>query len=197
MKLFGYKAGLVLSAIAALGLGIVSTTTTKAASLQVTTGISTVFDSCYASYVRSFKDSGQLLGNSRTASGDSLAFVYSNGQMLYVSTLGSNSTTEDFNNFGLVVGGSKTNAGLFDALLDRNSQMRDKGNFGGYCSVNPAFGINPPGQIVGEFETDDDALICSDSKMQQFDGIGANGALILGNSSGNYRCGQDVALFYR
>ncbi len=197
MKLLGYNASLALSAIAFVGLGIASTTTTKAASLQATTGISTVFDNGYASYVRSFKDSGQLLGNSKTVCGDSFAFVYGSGQMIYLSTLGSNSTAYDFNNFGLVVGGSKTDAGLFNTLRDSDGQMQDKNTFGGYFSGSQAFGIDLAGQVLAESETGYDALLCSDRKMQEFDGISANGALLLGNSSGKYRCRQGVALFYR
>lgn len=42
MKLLGYNASLALSAIAFVGLGIASTITTKAASLQASTGISLV-----------------------------------------------------------------------------------------------------------------------------------------------------------
>jgi hypothetical protein len=194
MKLLGYKASLTLSAIAFVGLGIASTTTTKAASLQATTGISTVFDNCYINYTRSFKDSGQLLSNSTTVNGDSFTFIYSGGQRLYLGTLGSNNTAYDFNHFGLVVGGSKTNAGLFDALLNANSQMQDKGTFGGYFSGNQAFGIDLAGQVLEESKASYDAFdafLYNASPIQELGYMSANGnqLLLLHRSLEKQRCG--------
>ena len=122
------------------------------------------------SYAADINDAGQVVGNSRTASGDLHAFLWEDvnanrqsdaGEMIDLGTLGGgNSFAIGMNGFGQVVGTSPTASGDFRAFLwqdlDGNGQsdageMIDLGTLGGPTSS--ASGINGSGQVVGNADT--------------------------------------------
>ena len=96
-------------------------------------------------------DRGQIVGSSTTASGDAHAFLWQQGRMTDLGTLGGNmSIAYAVNNRGQVAGKSVTASGLRRAFLWEEGQMRDLGVLGpSASSIIEAFGVNEQGQIVG------------------------------------------------
>jgi probable HAF family extracellular repeat protein len=95
---------------------------------------------------------GQITGSSPVLNGDQHAFLYSNGVMTDLGTLGgSASVANGINASGQVVGTSATAAGDQHAFLYSNSVMTDLGTLGGTGSV--AYGINAAGTVVGTLMT--------------------------------------------
>ena len=85
-------------------------------------------------------------------SGYAKAFLYSNGSMQNLGTLGGlASTANAINNGGQVVGWANTSNGDQHAFLYSNGLMQDLGTLGGNSSI--ATGINNSGQVVGQAET--------------------------------------------
>ena len=96
---------------------------------------------------------GQVVGASYTSSGLYHAFLYSNGAMTDLGTLGGTwSGVGDINASGQVVGGAVTNGGDYHAFLYSNATMADlntlASNLGGW-TLNGAGGINASGQVCG------------------------------------------------
>jgi probable HAF family extracellular repeat protein len=93
--------------------------------------------------------SGQVVGNSSTAAGDTHAYIYNDGTgMVDLGTLGGNfSGGAGINNFGQAVGFAHEVGNSIGAFLYSNGVMSDLGNLGGNNSQ--AQGINNLGQIVG------------------------------------------------
>ena len=96
---------------------------------------------------------GQVVGASYTSSGLYHAFLYSNGAMTDLGTLGGTwSGVGDINASGQVVGGAVTNGGDYHAFLYSNATMADlntlASNLGGWI-LNGAGGINASGQVCG------------------------------------------------
>jgi probable HAF family extracellular repeat protein len=95
---------------------------------------------------------GQIAGSSPVATGDQHAFLYSNGVMTDLGTLGGTaSVAYGLNASGQVVGASSTAAGAQHAFLYSNGVMTDLGTLGGTGSV--AYGINAAGEIAGTLTT--------------------------------------------
>src|SRR3954453_9060978 len=93
----------------------------------------------------SINNAGQVTGYSFTSDGAQHAFLYSDGQMTDLGTLGgSYSTAYGINDAGQVVGSSTTPTGAGHTFLYSNGQMSDLGTLGG-------FAINDAGQITGSF----------------------------------------------
>src|SRR5207249_4977985 len=96
-------------------------------------------------------DVGQIVGTSATASGTSHAFLWSNGTMADLGSLGSMGPSDGrgINNRGQVVGGTiDANNSHYHAFLWENGTMRDLGTLPGY-NLSQAQAINDAGQVVG------------------------------------------------
>ena len=108
------------------------------------------------SFAHSINGSGQVVGESEPSTGYSRAFLFSNGTMTDLGTLGTpfnyGSDATSINASGQVVGESGTSSGGSDAFLYSNGTMTDLNSL-----ISPtsgwdllwASGINDSGQICG------------------------------------------------
>ena len=98
-------------------------------------------------------DREQIVGRSRTSSGEQHAFVYEDGIMKDLGTLGGNfSTARAINSRGWIVGGARRSTpGPLYAFVVIEGVMSELGTLGG--SYSEAFGINNAGLIVGAAHT--------------------------------------------
>ena len=107
------------------------------------------------SYAYEINELGQVAGDSETASGTEHAFLWQNGKMRDLGTLGTRvgaySYANDINNHGQVVGNSHTASGRDRAFLWQNGRMRDLGTLGGNRSY--AYEVNEHGQVAGGSDT--------------------------------------------
>src|SRR3989338_6815748 len=153
-----------LSVFSAILIIVSILTVTQHASAEVTiTDLGTLQGGTF-SFARRINDSGQITGNSATASGDIHAFFWDNGVMTDIGMLpgGTSSSALALNNRGLVVGISTTTPGVTNdcfarggptchAFLWESGVMTDLGTLGGSYSVAGA--INNLGQVVGNSST--------------------------------------------
>jgi probable HAF family extracellular repeat protein len=111
--------------------------------------------------------SGQVVGYSTTPAFATHAFIYNNGQISDLGTLGgSYSKATGINDSRKVVGYSTTGTFKTHAFLSINGQMSDLGTLGG--SRSEATGINDSGQVVGYADTSggvSHAFLYSDGTM--------------------------------
>ncbi len=115
-------------------------------------------------------EKGEVAGYS-TTNGSTRAFIYANGFMKSLGTLGGASVAYAINENSQVVGVSGSHA-----FLSSGSTMQDLGTLGGSESI--AYGINDLGQIVG------DSLISGNIYRRAF--LSQNGAMqSLGTLGGN------------
>jgi probable HAF family extracellular repeat protein len=148
-------------------------------------------------------DSGQIVGGSKTSSGEQHAFLYENGQMKDLGTLGGGySEATAINNAGQVVGKSSTSSGEVHAFLyDSTNGMKDLGTLGGSGGVNPssyASDINNSGQVVGLAYTSSGerhAFLYENGQMKDIGTLGGtyseayginNSGQVVGRSSGGF-----------
>src|SRR6266511_4090363 len=101
------------------------------------------------SYAVAVNNSGQVAGNSATASGDHHPFVWQKGTMTDLGALtGCCSNAVAVNGLGQVVGNGSTTGSLDPhAFLWQSGTMTDLGTLGGCCSQ--AVAVNGIGQVVG------------------------------------------------
>jgi len=106
-----------------------------------------------SSYPTGLNNSGQVVGQSQTAAGLYDAFLYSNGVMQDLGTLGGKGRIVAYgiNNSGQVVGSAPIASGYDDVFLYSNGVMHDLGTLGlsGGLAVT-ADGINDSGQLIAE-----------------------------------------------
>jgi MYXO-CTERM domain-containing protein len=102
-----------------------------------------------SSAANAINDLGQVTGYAETnASGDYAAYIYQNGAMNFLATLGGNyAQGYAINNAGMVAGYSGLSNGESHAFLYANGVLADLGDLGGNDSY--ATGINEAGAVVG------------------------------------------------
>lgn len=100
-------------------------------------------------------NSGQVVGVAPLASGQSVAFLYSNGVMQSLGTGGGTSSqAAAINNSGQIVGSIVAN-NFLQAFVYAGGSMKMLGSLGG--NYSQAYGINDAGLIVGSSSTVGDA----------------------------------------
>lgn len=111
--------------------------------------VSRVGDGSYArTRQQAFSDRGHVVGSSTTASGDEHAFLWQDGEMVDLGTLGgTTSAATAVNDRGQVVGHSTTATGEQHAFLWHEGRMIDLGRT--LAEGSTAVDINDRGQIVG------------------------------------------------
>lgn len=133
---------------------------------QTATDLGTLTNGTYSA-AYGINNSNVIVGESTVSSGDTYAFVYSNGTMTAVGSLGGNySAAFAINNSGQIAGEANTAGGQTHAFLFKNGAMTDLGTLGGTNSSAGA--INAAGQVVGYATTaagDSHAFLYTGSTM--------------------------------
>jgi probable HAF family extracellular repeat protein len=122
------------------------------------------YDSFYAYGTNA---SGQVVGVAKSNTLLPRAFLYSNGMMQDLGTLGFESGARAINDAGQIVGFSANASGFGHAFLYTQGAMKDLGTLGGINS--DALAINNAGQVVGMADTargDQHAFLYSGGVMQ-------------------------------
>jgi probable HAF family extracellular repeat protein len=142
-------------------------------------------------YAGAINTAGQIVGGG-AINGQFHAFLYENGQVQDLGTLGQESYAIGINDGGQVVGYSSTTSGAaYHAFLypDENNKMEDLGTLGGQYSY--AYDINEGGQVVGDSYINNDATTHAflypdeNNKMQDLGTLGGQDSYASGiNDSG-------------
>jgi len=97
-------------------------------------------------------ESGQITGWSLAANGHTYAFIYSNGKMTSLGSLGTDSMGYGINNSGQVTGTTILSGGDLHAFRYANGKIKDLGSLG---SLSQGLGINGTGYVTGFTSTAD------------------------------------------
>jgi probable HAF family extracellular repeat protein len=139
----------VSSAIAVVAIaGVPASAAVAAGTSWQATDLGTLGGFC-CSTATGINDRGEVVGYSDagTTPAYNHAFLWRNGRMTDLGTLGANSFATAVNNRSEVVGYSEVSSGVLHAFLWHNGRMADLGTLGGDYSA--ATSINDRGEIVG------------------------------------------------
>lgn len=101
-----------------------------------------------SSYAHGINNAGQVVGEGETDDGGLRAFVWQDGTMQKLGTLGGGmSAAYAVNDSGVVAGHAQLASGQWHAFMHRNGKMRDLGTLGGAQSW--AYDVNGARQVVG------------------------------------------------
>ncbi len=129
---------------------------------------------------------GQVVGYSKTASGEDHAFLYSNGTMTDLGSLASSSYAFGINDSGTVVGYNSDDAtGKSIAFEYSDGVMTSLGSLQGESGFSFAFGVNKSGEVVGYSTTasgGEDAFLYYGGTMTDLGGLATDSQ---GNSLGS------------
>ncbi len=148
------------------------------------------FDGDYYVSTVSMNAAGDVVAATPTASGNTHAALFHNGQVIDLGTLGGlNSDATGINKSGLIVGNSQIASGSVHAFLYSNNVMTDLGTLGGPNSY--AIAINDSGQIVGDSDLADgtshaflyEAGVMTDLGAVSAVSINASGQILVSDSS--------------
>ena len=147
-------------------------------------------------------DSGQVVGENTTSDGASeYAFLYDNGTVTNLGTLGGTvSSANSINSSGQIVGTSYTtgNAGE-EAFLYENGTMTGLGTLTGYTSSSSAVGINNSGQIAVNASNSTgrmNAFIDTNGTKTNLGTLGGTGTQAVTEASAINNSGQVVGVSY-
>ena len=117
-------------------------------------------------------DSGDVVGYSKIDRRTVHAFLYRNGSLLDIGSLGLESGAHGINNHGEIVGSSKNRLANFRAFHWQNGEMKDLGTLGGESAH--ARGINDNSWIVGNSQTsrgEQHAFVYRDGNMSDLNDL--------------------------
>lgn len=164
------------------------------------TDIGDLFGSNSATYAYDINESGQIVGQTQTPQGDH-AFLYSNGSMQDLGTLGGDfSIANAINDSGQIVGYSHLSSNPsqdgYHAFLHNGVDMLDLGTLGGKFSI--AHDINNSGVVVGYAEragTSDISrgFVYDGVSMQDAGGLTGTGSVIAVGVNGSGQIAMNIA----
>jgi probable HAF family extracellular repeat protein len=167
-----------LALLLAFAVGLVGASPASAAGTKYTIKDLGTLPDGIESYAHDINDLGQVVGASMNPREDSRAFLYSDGQMHDLGTLGgASSNAWGINDSGQVVGSStfSTATRIYHAFLYSDGQMQDLGTLGGPYSY--AHDVNDSGQVVGPSHTSTGlyhAFVYSDGQMKDLGTLGGS-----------------------
>jgi len=132
--------------------------------------------------------SGVVVGGATNSGGQTIAVVFSNGQIQSLGTLGGIfSTAYAVNDAGQIAGTSQTPSGAMAAFLWNGETMQNLETLGGYSSYGA--GIDASGQVVGSSQTASGylhAFLWTAGSMQDLGTLGGSNSFGLGmNDNGS------------
>src|SRR6266481_9308410 len=154
--------------------------TTAAAQTYTVTDLGTLGTNSRGSYSNGqcINASGQVAGESSASSSHTTdpAFLYSNGQLINIGSLGGEyGNGRGINTAGDIAGYSTLANGSYRAFLYTAGQMVNLGTLGADYSV--AYDLNDSGQVVGDSDTvsgEDHAFLYSNGQMTDLGTLGGD-----------------------